>query len=89
MEALALLILIVIGTFLIGGGLAVFRILLGVGRIILTVFINMVIGILLLFVVNMLPFAEIPLNFLTILVAGLGGITGVGILLITSIIGII
>lgn len=89
MEALALLILIVIGTFLIGGGLAVFRILLGIGRIILTVFINMVIGILLLFVVNMLPFAEIPLNFLTILVAGLGGITGVGILLITSIIGII
>ncbi|MBE2900146.1 sigmaK-factor processing regulatory BofA [Methanothermobacter thermautotrophicus] len=89
MEGLPFLILIVIATFIVAGGLASLRILMGLGKRILTVAGNMVAGIILLLAVNILPFINIPINLLTVLVAGFGGITGVGILLIGSIIGLV
>jgi len=89
MEGLPFLMLIVITTFIVAGGLASLRILMGLGKKILTVAGNMVAGIILLLAVNILPFINIPINPLTVLVAGFGGITGVGILLIGSIIGLV
>ncbi|BAM70395.1 MULTISPECIES: pro-sigmaK processing inhibitor BofA family protein [Methanothermobacter] len=89
MEGLSFLILIVIATFIVAGGLASLRILMGLGKRVLTVAGNMVAGLILLLAVNILPFINIPLNPLTVLVAGFGGITGVGILLLGNIIGLI
>ena len=89
METMSLLILVVLGTFLIAGGLALLRVLLSVGRTLITVAANMLTGLLILIFVNMLPFINLPLNLLTILVAGFGGIAGVGILIIGNIAGFI
>ncbi|MDI6702543.1 pro-sigmaK processing inhibitor BofA family protein [Methanothermobacter wolfeii] len=89
METMSLLILVVLGTFLIAGGLALLRVLLRVGRTLITVAANMLTGLVILICVNMLPFINLPLNLLTILVAGFGGIAGVGILIIGNIAGFI
>jgi inhibitor of the pro-sigma K processing machinery len=48
----------------------------------------MILGIIFLFVVNLLPLVKIPINLLTVLVAGFGGIIGVGILVITKSLGL-
>jgi len=42
-----------------------------------------------LFIVNLLPFIDIPLNILTVLVAGFGGFIGVILLVILNLIGFI
>ena len=89
MEGFSFLVLIVVATFIIAGGLASLRILFGVGRKILALAGNIVLGIFLLFGVNILPFVNIPINPLTVLVAGFGGVTGVGILLIGNILGMV
>ncbi|MGB9837367.1 pro-sigmaK processing inhibitor BofA family protein [Methanothermobacter sp.] len=89
MDGFSFLVLIVVATFIIAGGLASIRILLGVGRKILALAGNIVLGIFLLFGVNILPFVNIPINPLTVLVAGFGGVTGVGILIIGNILGLV
>ncbi|MEM4196349.1 MAG: pro-sigmaK processing inhibitor BofA family protein [Methanothermobacter sp.] len=89
MEGFSFLVLIVVATFIIAGGLASLRILLGDGKKILALAGNIVLGILLLLGVNILPFVNIPINPLTLLVAGFGGVTGVGILLIGNILGLV
>jgi inhibitor of the pro-sigma K processing machinery len=61
--------------------------LLKIGRGSLKIIFNMVLGFIFLFIVNLLPFVEIPVNILTVLVAGFGGILGVGFLIITKSLG--
>ncbi|MBP2046417.1 pro-sigmaK processing inhibitor BofA family protein [Methanobacterium aggregans] len=64
-------------------------ILFKVGGVLLRILLNMILGFLLLFIVDLIPSVDIPINILTVLVAGFGGIFGVIFLLILSFIGII
>ncbi|MGC9517833.1 MAG: pro-sigmaK processing inhibitor BofA family protein [Methanomicrobiales archaeon] len=50
--------------------------------------LHMIIGWILLFLVNLLPFINIPINILTILIAGFGGVIGVILLVILQLIGL-
>jgi inhibitor of the pro-sigma K processing machinery len=88
MEILDIMTLIVIGTFIIVIGLFGIKMLLKLGRAGITIIFNMILGIIFLFVVNLLPLVKIPINLLTVLVAGFGGIIGVGILVITKSLGL-
>jgi inhibitor of the pro-sigma K processing machinery len=88
MEILDIMTLIVIGTFIIVLGLFGIKMLLKLGRAGITIIFNMILGIIFLFVVNLLPLVKIPINLLTVLVAGFGGIIGVGILVITKSLGL-
>jgi inhibitor of the pro-sigma K processing machinery len=88
MEILDIMTLIVIGTFIIVLGLFGIKMLLKLGRAGITIIFNMILGIIFLFVVNLLPLVKIPINLLTVLVAGFGGIIGVGVLIITKSLGL-
>ncbi|MDP3485058.1 MAG: pro-sigmaK processing inhibitor BofA family protein [Methanobacteriaceae archaeon] len=88
MEILDIMTLIVIGTFIIVLGLFGIKILLKLGRTGITIIFNMILGIIFLFVVNLLPIVKIPINLLTVLVAGFGGIIGVGVLVIAKSMGL-
>lgn len=57
--------------------------------IIIKILLHIVFGLVLLFIVNLIPFVHIPINILTVLVAGFGGFIGVVLLLILSLIGFI
>jgi len=48
-------------------------ILLKLGKIALSILVHMVLGWILLFIWNILPFFKIPVNILTMLIAGFGG----------------
>jgi len=50
--------------------------------------LHMLLGLILLFLFNLLPFFKIPINILTVLVAGFGGIFGVLILIIAKFLGL-
>jgi inhibitor of the pro-sigma K processing machinery len=56
--------------------------------IIIKILLHMVFGIVLLFLVDLIPFIHIPINVLTVLVAGFGGFIGVIFLIILSLLGI-
>jgi inhibitor of the pro-sigma K processing machinery len=88
MEILDIMTLIVIGTFIIVLGLFGIKMLLKLGRAGITIIFNMILGIIFLFVVNLLPIVKIPINLLTVLVAGFGGIIGVGVLVIAKSMGL-
>jgi inhibitor of the pro-sigma K processing machinery len=75
------IILLVVGVFGVG-------LLLKLGKVALSILLHMVLGWILLFIWNILPFFKIPLNILTILVAGFGGIIGVGVLILAKGLGL-
>jgi len=52
------------------------------------IILHMILGWILLFFVNLIPFVNIPINILTILIAGFGGVIGVILLLILQLIGL-
>jgi inhibitor of the pro-sigma K processing machinery len=56
--------------------------------IIIKILLHMVFGIILLFLVDLIPFIHIPINVLTVLIAGFGGFIGVVFLIILSLLGI-
>jgi inhibitor of the pro-sigma K processing machinery len=81
-----------IDTILLGIILAV---IIAVGLIILfkaagliiKILLHMIFGLILLFIVDLVPFVHIPINILTVLVAGFGGFIGVVILIILGLLG--
>ncbi|HHX99769.1 MAG TPA: sigmaK-factor processing regulatory BofA [Methanothermobacter sp.] len=74
------IVLVVLGVFGIG-------ILLKLGKIAFSILLHMLTGWILLFVWNILPFFKIPINLLSILVAGFGGIFGAGVLIFAKALG--
>lgn len=88
MEILEIMTYIVIGTFIITLGIFGIKMLLKLGKASLSIAFNMIMGLIFLFIVNLFPIVKIPINLLTILVAGFGGIFGVGILVITKSLGL-
>jgi inhibitor of the pro-sigma K processing machinery len=56
--------------------------------IIIKILLHMIFGIVLLFLVDLIPFIHIPINVLTVLVAGFGGFIGVIFLIILNLLGI-
>ncbi len=55
--------------------------------LIIKIVLHMLFGLILLFIVDLVPFVHIPINILTILVAGFGGFIGVIILIILGLLG--
>lgn len=88
MEILEIMTYIVIGTFIITLGIFGIKMLLKLGKASLSIAFNMILGLVFLFIVNLFPIVKIPINLLTVLVAGFGGIFGVGILVITKSLGL-
>ena len=50
--------------------------------LIIKILLHMIFGLVLLFIVDLVPFVHIPINILTVVVAGFGGFIGVIILII-------
>ncbi|CDG65899.1 MAG: inhibitor of the pro-sigma processing machinery [Methanobacterium sp.] len=63
-------------------------ILLKLGKIALSILVHMVLGWIFLFIWNILPFFKIPVNILTMLIAGFGGIIGLGVLILAKALGL-
>ncbi|CEA13431.1 MULTISPECIES: pro-sigmaK processing inhibitor BofA family protein [Methanobacterium] len=80
--------MVIIGIVLLVVGIFGVTILLKLGKIALSVLVHMVLGWILLFIWNILPFFKIPINILTMLVAGFGGIIGVGVLVLAKALGL-
>ena len=57
--------------------------------IIIKILLHMIFGLIMLFIVNLLPFIDVPINILTVLVAGFGGFIGVILLVFLNLIGLI
>ncbi len=55
--------------------------------LIIKILLHMIFGLILLFIVDLVPFVHIPINILTVLVAGFGGFIGVIILIILGLLG--
>ena len=55
--------------------------------LIIKIILHMIFGLILLFIVDLVPFVHIPINILTVLVAGFGGFIGVIILIILGLLG--
>lgn len=64
-------------------------ILVKIGGLLLRILLHAILGWILLFLVNLFPYVNIPINILTILVAGFGGVFGVVALLIAQFLGFI
>ncbi len=62
-------------------------ILVKLSGVIIRVLLHVILGWILLFLVNLFPYVNIPINILTVLVAGFGGVFGVIIMLIAQILG--
>jgi len=82
----------VLNTILIGIILAVIIaigliILFKAAGIIVKILLHMGFGLILLFVVDLIPFVHVPINVLTVLVAGFGGFIGVVLLVILGALG--
>lgn len=84
---MGILEILLLGIILVILGIFGFKILLKVGKITFSILVHMLLGWILLFIWNFLPFFKIPINLLTVLVAGFGGILGVGILIMTKAFG--
>lgn len=83
-----LMMMVIIGIILIVVGIFFASILLKLGKIALSILLHMIIGWILLFIWNILPFFKIPINILTMLVAGFGGIIGVAALILAKALGL-
>ncbi|WP_048191781.1 pro-sigmaK processing inhibitor BofA family protein [Methanobacterium sp. SMA-27] len=82
----------VLNTILIGIILAVIIaigliILFKAAGIIVKILLHMGFGLILLFIVDLIPFVHVPINVLTVLVAGFGGFIGVVLLVILGALG--
>ena len=82
----------VLNTILIGIILAVIIaigliILFKAAGIIVKILLHMGFGLILLFIVDLIPFVHVPINILTVLVAGFGGFIGVVLLVILGALG--
>lgn len=64
-------------------------ILVKIGGLLLRILLHAILGWILLFLVNLFPYVNIPINILTVLVAGFGGVFGVVALLIAQFLGFI
>ena len=76
----------IILAFIIAVGLII---LFKAAGIIIKILLHMAFGLILLFLVDLIPFVHIPINLLTVLVAGFGGFIGVVFLIILSLIGML
>jgi inhibitor of the pro-sigma K processing machinery len=55
--------------------------------VIIKILLHMIFGLVLLVIVDLIPFVHIPINVLTVLVAGFGGFIGVVLLIILGLLG--
>ncbi len=55
--------------------------------IIIKIVLHIAFGLLLLFIVDLIPFVNVPINILTVLIAGFGGFIGVVFLIILGVLG--
>jgi inhibitor of the pro-sigma K processing machinery len=62
-------------------------VLVKIGGLLLRILLHVILGWILLFLVNLFPYVNIPINILTVLVAGFGGVFGVILLLIAQVLG--
>ena len=85
---MGILEIILIGIILVILGIIGIKVLLKVGKVAVSIVVYMLLGWVMLFIWNILPFFKIPITFLTILVAGFGGILGVGILILAKALGL-
>ena len=74
----------IILAFIIAIGLII---LFKAAGLIIKILLHMIFGLILLFIVDLVPFVHIPINILTVLVAGFGGCIGVIILIILGLFG--
>jgi len=79
--------MVILGVILLVVGIFGIKILLKVGKVALSILVHIILGWILLFIWNILPFFKIPINILTVLVAGFGGIFGVGVLILAKALG--
>jgi inhibitor of the pro-sigma K processing machinery len=63
-------------------------ILIKIGGLLLKILVHAIFGWIILVLVNLIPSVNIPINILTVLVAGIGGVFGVILLLIAQALGI-
>lgn len=82
------LTIVIIGVILLVVGVLGVGILIKLGKVALSILLHMVLGWVILFIWNILPFFKIPINILTMLVAGFGGIIGVGVLILAKGLGL-
>ncbi|MDO5835091.1 MAG: pro-sigmaK processing inhibitor BofA family protein [Methanobacterium sp.] len=82
------LTIVIIGVILLVVGVFGVGILIKLGKVALSILLHMVLGWVILFIWNILPFFKIPINILTMLVAGFGGIIGVGVLILAKGLGL-
>ncbi|WJI09644.1 sigmaK-factor processing regulatory BofA [Methanobacterium sp. CWC-01] len=85
---MGILEIVLIGIILVILGIIGINVLLKVGKIVLTIVVHMLLGWIMLFIWNILPFFKIPITILTVLVAGFGGILGVGVLILAKALGL-
>jgi inhibitor of the pro-sigma K processing machinery len=85
---MGILEIILIGIILVILGIIGIKVLLKVGKVVLSIVVYMLLGWVMLFIWNILPFFKIPITLLTILVAGFGGVLGVGILILAKALGL-
>jgi inhibitor of the pro-sigma K processing machinery len=83
-----ILTMVILGVILLVVGIFGIKILLKVGKVALSILVHIILGWILLFIWNILPFFKIPINILTVLVAGFGGIVGVGVLILAKALGL-
>ncbi len=88
MDLVPILAIIVMGLIVLILGVFGIRLLLKIGKKGIMLAFNMILGFVFLYLVNSTSLVEIPVNVLTLLVAGFGGIIGVGIMVITHGLGL-
>ncbi len=79
--------LIILGIIILIVAFAALGILFKIAGVLLKILVHVILGWIALFLVNLLPFVHIPINILTVIVAGFGGIWGVLILILAQILG--
>jgi inhibitor of the pro-sigma K processing machinery len=63
-------------------------ILVKIGGLLLRILLHVILGWIFLVIVNLLPFIDIPINIITVLIAGIGGVFGVILLIIAQALGL-
>ena len=79
--------LIVLGIIILIVAFVALGILFKIAGVLLKILVHVILGWIALFLVNLLPFVHIPINILTVIVAGFGGIWGVLLLILAQILG--
>ena len=79
--------LIVLGIIILIVAFAALGILFKIAGVLLKILVHVILGWIALFLVNILPFVHIPINILTVIIAGFGGIWGVLLLILLQILG--